>query len=107
MVYKARNRKTGTYVALKKVRVALTEDGIPMSTLREVALLKQLDTHEHPNIVRLLDICHGQRMESELVMFLVFEHVDQDLGSFIEKCGSTKNSMLNNDKIRVSQNIGF
>lgn len=35
-----------------RVRVALTEDGVPMSTLREIALLKQLDAFKHPNIVK-------------------------------------------------------
>lgn len=39
-------------MALKKVRVGLTDDGIPMSTLREIALLKQLDSFQHPNIVK-------------------------------------------------------
>ena len=36
--------------------------------------------------LRLLDICHGQRMDREMVLYLVFEHVDQDLNSYIEKC---------------------
>lgn len=85
-VYKARDRSTNTIVALKKVKVPLTEDGLPMNTLREISLLKQLDTHEHPNIVRLLDICHGQRVENELVLYLVFEHADMDLAMYIEKC---------------------
>lgn len=54
-VYKARDRKNADQiVALKKVRVALTEDGIPMNTLREIALLKQLETFKHPNIVKLV-----------------------------------------------------
>ena len=26
---------------------------------------------------RLLDICHGQRMDREMVLYLVFEHMDQ------------------------------
>uniref|UniRef100_T1JAR4 cyclin-dependent kinase n=1 Tax=Strigamia maritima TaxID=126957 RepID=T1JAR4_STRMM len=52
-VYKARDMKNeGSFVALKKVRVSLTEDGVPMSTLREIALLKQIESYEHPNIVR-------------------------------------------------------
>ncbi|XP_067004111.1 cyclin-dependent kinase 4 [Anabrus simplex] len=88
-VYKARDlSNNGHIVALKKVRVPLTEDGVPMSTLREIALLRQLDTLEHPNIVRLLDICHGQRLENEqqLVLFLVFEHLEQDLASYMERC---------------------
>lgn len=52
-VYKARDRSNPkNIVALKKVRVPLTEDGVPFNTLREIALLKQLDQYEHPNIVR-------------------------------------------------------
>jgi len=54
--------------------------------LREISLLKQLGKANHPNIVRLLDICHGQRMDREMVLYLVFEHVDQDLNLYIEKC---------------------
>lgn len=90
-VYKARDlANQGQVVALKKVRVPLTEDGVPMNTLREIALLKQLENFEHPNIVRLLDICHGRRLEQEqqLVLYLVFEHVDQDLATYLEKCPS-------------------
>lgn len=52
-VYKARDLlKGGQIVAMKKVKVALTEDGIPLSTLREIALLQQLGAYKHPNIVR-------------------------------------------------------
>ncbi|KAJ9595067.1 hypothetical protein L9F63_013632, partial [Diploptera punctata] len=51
-VYKARDlSNNGHIVALKKVRVQLTEDGVPMATIREIALLRQLDQYEHPNIV--------------------------------------------------------
>ncbi|KAG5888670.1 hypothetical protein JTB14_014863 [Gonioctena quinquepunctata] len=84
-VYKATEKNTGIDVALKKVCVRLTEDGIPMNTLREISLLRQLNTQNHPNIVRLLDVCQGQQMDKELIMYLVFEHVEQDLSSYIEK----------------------
>ncbi|KAH1006432.1 hypothetical protein HUJ05_007168 [Dendroctonus ponderosae] len=84
-VYKARNNETGQEVALKKVWIPLNEDGIPMNTLREIALLKQLNTFNHPNIVKLLDICHGQQLGKDLMMFLVFEHVEQDLAMYISK----------------------
>lgn len=35
----------------------------------------------------LLDICHGPRLEKEhqLTLFLVFEHVDQDLAVYLER----------------------
>lgn len=86
-VYKARDRQNeGRFVALKKVRVSLNEEGIPTGTLREIGLLRQLDALQHPNVVRLLDICHGCRLERELVLFLVFEHIDQDLAGFLERC---------------------
>lgn len=88
-VFKARDRSNpGNIVALKKVRLPLTEDGVPFNTLREISLLKQLDQYEHPNIVRLLDICHGPTFEKEqqLFLYLVFEHVDQDLATYIERC---------------------
>ena len=49
-VYKARNYKTGECFALKKIFMDYDEDGIPSTTIREIALLKQM---EHPNIVKL------------------------------------------------------
>ena len=52
-VYKAKDLNSGQVVALKKVRVPLTDDGLPTSTLREIATLKQLERFEHPHIVRL------------------------------------------------------
>ena len=53
-VYKGRDRLTeGRYVAMKEVRVTLnSEEGIPMTTVREIGLLRQLDKFEHPNVVR-------------------------------------------------------
>jgi len=37
---------------MKKIKIPLAQDGVPMSTLREIALLKQLDQQQHPNIVK-------------------------------------------------------
>merc|ERR1712062_124349 len=85
-VYKAENLKNNELVAMKKVRIALTEDGVPMTILREISLLRHLGKYNHPNIVRLLDICHGPRYDSEMVLYLVFEHVEQDLSTFVQKC---------------------
>jgi len=53
-VYKGRDRlKEGRYVAMKEVRIPLnSEEGIPMTTVREIGLLRQLDKFEHPNVVR-------------------------------------------------------
>lgn len=91
-VYKARDlHNSGQIVAMKKVKVALTEDGIPLSTLREIALLRQLESLKHPNIVRLLDVCHGGQSvdkDQQLVLYLVFEHVEQDLELYLKRAAS-------------------
>ncbi|RWS29483.1 cyclin-dependent kinase 6-like protein, partial [Leptotrombidium deliense] len=88
-VYKARDlMNDGQIVALKKIRVPLTEDGVPATLIREISLLKQLESFNHPNIVRLLDICPGKKMEREklLILYLVFEHIEQDLAAYLENC---------------------
>ncbi|XP_012261764.2 cyclin-dependent kinase 4 [Athalia rosae] len=94
-VYKAKDITSGQVVALKKVRVPITDEGLPTSTLREIAALKQLERFEHPHIVRLLDVCQGnylnlpggdERSETVnrgLTLWLVFEHVERDLASFL------------------------
>lgn len=88
-VYKARNPVTDSFVALKKVRIPLSEDGVPIPIIREIALLRQLENFAHPNIVRLLDICDGKRSPSDarhFMLHLVFEHVDQDLYNYLQNC---------------------
>lgn len=55
-VYRAKDKTSGQIVALKKVRVPLTADGLPTSTLREIATLKSLDQFEHPHIVSFLSL---------------------------------------------------
>ncbi|XP_049653665.1 cyclin-dependent kinase 4 [Haliaeetus albicilla] len=84
-VYKARDMQSGKFVALKNVRVQTTENGLPLSTVREVALLKRLEHFDHPNIVRLMDVCATTRTERETKVTLVFEHVDQDLKTYLDK----------------------
>jgi len=41
-VYKARDKRTGCLVALKKTKLEDDEEGIPATTLREVSLLQML-----------------------------------------------------------------
>ena len=49
----------------------------------------QSGKYSHPNIVRLVDICHGERNpgDREMVLYLVFEHMDQV--SWMETCRCT------------------
>ena len=53
-VYKGRDRlNEGRYVAMKEVHIRMSsEEGVPMTTVREIGLLRQLDKFEHPNVVR-------------------------------------------------------
>lgn len=53
-VYKGRDRyNEGRFVAMKEVHIRLnSEEGVPMTTVREIGLLRQLDKFEHPNVVR-------------------------------------------------------
>lgn len=51
-VYKARDTESGRFVALKSVRVQTDQNGLPVSTVREVALLRRLEQFDHPNVVR-------------------------------------------------------
>uniref|UniRef100_A0A2K5S352 cyclin-dependent kinase n=1 Tax=Cebus imitator TaxID=2715852 RepID=A0A2K5S352_CEBIM len=71
-VCKTRDPHSGHFVALKSVRVPNggVGGGLPVSTVREVAF-------EHPNVVRLMDVC--------IKVTLVFEHVDQDLRMYLDK----------------------
>lgn len=51
-VCRARDKSSGEAVAIKKIRIASSEEGMPMSMIREVSMLKLLENFEHPNIVR-------------------------------------------------------
>lgn len=48
VVFKARNKKTGKFAALKKIRLDSEEEGVPSTAIREISLLKEL---KHPNII--------------------------------------------------------
>ncbi|KAH8328841.1 hypothetical protein KR074_004106 [Drosophila pseudoananassae] len=88
-VYKARNIKTGNIVAIKKVRISLNENGVPMSTLREISLLKQLNASNHDNIVKLFEVCQFLERDGHLMVLLVFEHLEQDLSDLIDSLPKT------------------
>eukprot|EP00760_Papus_ankaliazontas_P031866 PhM_4_TR550/c0_g1_i1/m.3118/K04563/CDC28, CDC2; cyclin-dependent kinase len=76
IVHKARDRNTGEFVALKRIRLDNEEEGVPCTAIREISLLKEL---KHPNIVQLYDVVH-----SEKKLTLVFEYCDMDLRKFLD-----------------------
>ncbi|CAG8568191.1 794_t:CDS:2 [Funneliformis mosseae] len=69
VVYKARDKKTGKIVALKKIRLDEEVEGIPPTSIREISLLKEASKNK--NIERKL--C------------LVFELLKMDLRKFIKE----------------------
>lgn len=75
VVYKVRRRSSADILALKRVKINFNvngfEDGIPSSSLREIAALKNLN---HPNVLKLHEVIH-----TGTSLFLLFEHLDQDL----------------------------
>mgnify|MGYP002380115325 CR=1 FL=1 len=58
---RARDMRSNRIVALKKVRMEKEKDGIPITCLREVKILKEVD---HPNIVRLLGVTVGRQLDA-------------------------------------------
>lgn len=52
-VYKAQDKRDGALVALKKVRLENEKEGFPVTAVREIKILRQLN---HKNIVNLREI---------------------------------------------------
>lgn len=82
VVYRARDTKSNKIVALKKVRMEREKDGIPLTGLREISLLLNL---EHKNIVQLIEVVVGKHLDS---IFLVMEYCEQDLASLLDNMPS-------------------
>lgn len=76
VVYKAKERRTGKIVALKKIRLENESEGIPPTTIREILLLKNL---RHSTIVNLNDVIYNNDK-----MYLVFEYIDMDLRQYLD-----------------------
>lgn len=57
---RARDTRTNSIVALKKVRMDQEKDGLPVSGLREITILKKC---KHDNIVNLIDVVVGKSLE--------------------------------------------
>ncbi|GFO00311.1 cyclin-dependent kinase [Plakobranchus ocellatus] len=103
-VFKARDpTRENVVVAIKQIRIRRSgrshETGMPMAAIREISLLKQLEKREHPNIVQLLDVHHQDISDRDICLSLVFEFIDQDLNTYLERCPPPG---LGPDRIRVA-----
>ncbi|XP_063702476.1 cyclin-dependent kinase 2 [Culicoides brevitarsis] len=77
IVYRAYNKSTNEYVALKRIRLDNESEGVPSTAIREIALLKEL---QHHSIVRLEDVVLANDS-----IYLVFEFLDMDLKRMLDK----------------------
>jgi len=83
-VYKARSRRTGSIVALKKILLHNEKDGFPITALREIKLLKMLS---HPNILKLEEMAveHPKgEAAKRTYMHMVTPYMDHDLSGLLE-----------------------
>lgn len=90
VVYKGKNKRTGQFVALKKIRMESKDEGIPSTAIREIALLKELC---HPNIVTLEDV-----LMEEARLYLIFEFLSMDLKKYMDSLGS--GNMMDPDLVK-------
>jgi len=79
-VYKARDRKTQELVAMKKIRMTNEKEGFPITAIREIKLLRDMD---HENVVKLKEVVSSKdskgKDRAKGAVFIVFEFMDHDL----------------------------
>ncbi|PWN47010.1 Pkinase-domain-containing protein [Violaceomyces palustris] len=82
-VKKGRHIATGIEVALKKVTIHDEKDGMPITALREVKLLKRLC---HPSIVPVIDMAYRPSGERGKLgdVYMVEPYMDHDLNGMLE-----------------------
>ncbi|KAI0264681.1 kinase-like domain-containing protein [Gloeopeniophorella convolvens] len=82
-VHKAKHRPTGRLVALKRILMHNEREGMPVTALREIKILKAL---MHPNVVELLDmfVVRSNGKEKPLSVYMVFPYMDHDLAGLLE-----------------------
>nr|XP_024363927.1 cyclin-dependent kinase G-2-like [Physcomitrium patens] len=78
VVFRARDKKTGELVALKKVKMEKERSGFPMTSLREINVLLSF---QHPSIVDVKEVVVGVTVDH---IFMVMEYMEHDLKGLME-----------------------
>ncbi|KAI1129434.1 kinase-like protein [Nemania abortiva] len=85
-VHKARSRRTGALVALKKIIMHNEKDGFPITALREIKLLKLLS---HKNVLSLEDMAvehHSKIIDKRKrpIIYMATPYMDHDLSGLLD-----------------------
>ncbi|TRM60326.1 kinase-like domain-containing protein [Schizophyllum amplum] len=82
-VHKALQMSTGRLVALKRILMHNEKEGMPVTALREIKILKAL---KHPHVVPLVDmfVVRSTHGEGPASVFMVFPYMDHDLAGLLE-----------------------
>lgn len=81
VVYKAIDTETDEVLAVKKIRLEDEDQGVPSTTLREIAVLKELN---HPSVVKLKNVSYIPKSKK---LYLFFEYVEMDLKKYMYSIG--------------------
>lgn len=76
IVYRARSNNQ--IYALKKIRMNLENEGLPISSLREISLLREL---RHQNIVKVIEVVNGSSLDD---IYMVMEYCEQDMAYLLD-----------------------
>eukprot|EP00035_Acanthoeca_spectabilis_P036424 m.39487 g.39487 ORF g.39487 m.39487 type:complete len:191 (+) comp7969_c0_seq1:156-728(+) len=79
IVYRAKDNHSGDIVAVKRIKMHHEMGGMPVSSLREIELLRR--ARGHPNIVELLDVVVGRKLTA---VFLTMEYCEHDMAALID-----------------------
>ncbi|PSS02444.1 kinase-like domain-containing protein [Coniella lustricola] len=85
-VHRARSKKTGAVVALKKIIMHNEKDGFPITALREIKLLKLLS---HKNVLKMEDMAveHPPRSTDKRkkpIIYMATPYMDHDLSGLLD-----------------------
>lgn len=83
-VHRARHKPTDQCVALKEILLFKKNDGMPITALREIKILKSLD---HPNIIEVLDMAvkrANRPMRERAVFYMATPYMDHDLAGLLQ-----------------------
>ncbi|KAK7207233.1 kinase-like domain-containing protein [Myxozyma melibiosi] len=85
-VYKARHKRTGRLVALKKILMHNEREGFPITAIREIRILKQLS---HENVIPLFEMAieravWDKNTKKRGLIYMVTPYMDHDLAGLLE-----------------------